>query len=472
MSSIAATVADRVRAPSLAVALWLAVAVTGLILGLWAVVAPFLGLAALVALAFAIVTAREIAGGVAAFTVLTFFERIPGTPETGITVVKLGGGLLVLVWIVRMLRRRSGLPVLPQLHPLAAFAVVGFASWSLASILWAEVPSDAQASSIRLVQGGILLFIVFSALRERRYVLWLLWAYVLGAVLSALVGLGGATAAEEVGPGSETIRLAGGIGDPNELAAILVPAVVIAAGLLAVTRTLLGRFVLGASMVVIVLALFWTQSRGGLVAMAATALIAPILAGSARPRLIALVASIGALAVTYFALLAPPEQLSRITSFDAGGGTGRPDLWAISIVMYKDHPVVGVGAGNFVDVEPRYATRDIDLRRVDLIVDTPKGAHNTYLHTITELGAIGLLLLLAAIMGCLTVAYRSVRALERAGERELGLLGRAVIVGIVGMLAAFAFISAAHREQLWLLLGVAAAFSTLARNSASGGEGP
>ena len=97
--------------------------------------------------------------------------------------------------------------------------------------------------------------------------------------------------------------------------------------------------------------------------------------------------------------------------------------------MTKDHPVVGVGAGNFVDVEPRYATRDIDLRRVDLIVDTPKGAHNTYLHTLTELGVIGLLLLLAAVLGCLTICFRAVRALERAGERELGLLGRAVIVG-------------------------------------------
>ena len=302
------------------------------------------------------------------------------------------------------------------MHPVAAFAIVAFGAWSLASILWAEVASDAQASSIRLIQGAAAALHrlrgaagatprALAALGLRR-----------GAVLSALVGLGGATAAEEVGPGSETIRLAGGIGDPNELAAILVPAVVIAAGLLVVTRALLGRFLLCASIALIVLALFWTQSRGGLVAMAVTALIAPFLAGSARPRLIALIASIGALAVTYFALLAPPEQLNRITSFDAGGGTGRPDLWAISIEMTKDHPVVGVGAGNFVDVEPRYATRDIDLRRVDLIVDTPKGAHNTYLHTLTELGVIGLLLLLAAVLGCLTICYRA-RARARAGGR-------------------------------------------------------
>jgi O-antigen ligase len=371
-----------------------------------------------------------------------------------------------------MLRRRSEVRFLPQVHPLVAYAVVAFAAWSLASVLWAEESGSARSSAIRMIQGAVLLFIVFSALRERRHVLWLLWAYVLGAVCSALIGLGGATAAEQVGPGSETIRLAGGIGDANELAALLVPAVAIAAGLLVVTRALLGRFVLGASIAVLMLALFWTQSRGGLVAMAAIALIAPALAGSVRPRLIALVASLAALAVTYFTLLAPPEQLSRITSFDAGGGTGRPDLWAISIAMFKDHPVVGLGAGNFVTVEPRYATRDIDLRRVDLIVDTPKGAHNTYLHTLTELGTVGMLLLAAAVLVCLTVAFKSVRTLERAGEPELGLLGRAVIIGIVGMLAAFVFISAAHREQLWLLLGVAVAFSTLARSAAGSARAP
>ena len=130
--------------------------------------------------------------------------------------------------------------------------------------------------------------------------------------------------------------------------------------------------------------------------------------------------------------------------------------------MFRDRPILGVGAGNFVIVEPRYATRDIDLQRPDLIVDTPKGAHNTYLHTLTELGLIGMFLLGTVLVACLVVCFRSAKRLEQAGERDLGLLGRAVFVAIIGMLAAFAFISAAHSEQLWLLLGVGAAFATLA----------
>jgi O-antigen ligase len=461
--------AGRLGLPALGgLVLGAAVVFTALVVGMGAAESPFLGVAGLVALGFAILTARDLAAGVAAFTVLSFFERIPGTPETGITVIKAGGALLAVVWIVLLLRRRSELPFLPVNHPVVAYLVVAFAGWALASVLWAEVPASAQQAAFRLIQGAILLFIVFSAVRERRQVLWVLWAFVLGAVLSALVGLGGATAAEEVGS-SETIRLAGGIGDPNELAAIIVPAIVLAVGLIAVTRQLLLRFVLFSSIAILALALFWTQSRGGLVAMAATLVLGPVLAGPARPRVIALALSLGALAVTYFTLFAPPAQLTRVTSFDAGGGTGRPDLWAVSIEMYRDYPWVGLGAGNFVDVEPRYATRDIDLRRVDLIVDTPKGAHNSYLQTLTELGLVGFLLLVAALLSCLFVSLGAIRRLERAGETGFGLLGRSLVIGILGMLVAFTFISAVHREQLWLLLGLAVALTNLVRPTPASG---
>jgi O-antigen ligase len=463
--------AGRLGLPALGgVVLGAAVVFMALVVGMGASISPFLGVAGLVALGFAILTAKDLAAGVAAFTVLSFFERIPGTPETGITVIKAGGALLAVVWIVLLLRRRSELPFLPVNHPVVAYLVVAFGGWALASVLWAEVPASAQQAAFRLIQGAILLFIVYSAVRERGQVLWVLWAFVLGAVLSALVGLGGATAAEEVGYGtSETIRLAGGIGDPNELAAIIVPAIVLAVGLIAVTRQLLLRFVLFSSIAVLAVALFWTQSRGGLVAMAATLVLGPALAGPARPRVIALALSLGALAVTYFTLFAPPAQLTRVTSFDAGGGTGRPDLWAVSIEMYRDHPYVGLGAGNFVDIEPRYATRDIDLRRVDLIVDTPKGAHNSYLQTLTELGLVGFLLLVAALLSCLFVGLGAIRALERAGETDFGLLGRSLLIGILGMLVAFTFISAVHREQLWLLLGVAVALTNLVRRTPASG---
>ena len=42
------------------------------------------------------------------------------------------------------------------------------------------------------------------------------------------------------------------------------------------------------------------------------------------------------------------------------------------------------------------------------------------------------------------------------------ILARGVLIGTLGMLAAFVFITAQYEKQLWLLLGVCASLSTLA----------
>lgn len=470
-------VAEAVRAPGLsagrAARLLAALAALGAValVGVGASRAPALTLTGIVGLLFVLAASRELALGVALFTVLLFVQRIPGTPTTGLTVVKLAGAVLAILWVARIVDRRSTLPFLLTDHPLFAYTVLLFPGWAFASTLWAESVPEARISAFRLAQGALLLFIVFSAVRERRHVLWVLWAFAGGAILTALIGLGGATATEDVGPFAETLRLAGGIGDPNELAAILVPSLAIAVGLLATTRTPPIRLGLAAMLFVMALALFLTQSRGGLVALAVTFVVAPVFAGSARPRVLAFVLTIAAFAISYYTLVAPPEQLKRVTSFAAAGGTGRQDLWAISLKMFADRPVVGVGTGNFVVVEPRYATRDIDLRRPDLVVDTPKGAHNTYLHELTELGVVGGALFVAVLLGALGLGIRATRRLGRTDDRPLELVARSLVVGVIGMLAAFAFISAAHQEQLWLLLGVLAALGTVARAATPAASG-
>ena len=103
-----------------------------------------------------------------------------------------------------------------------------------------------------------------------------------------------------------------------------------------------------------------------------------------------MILAVAAIGIGYYALVAPPQALGHVTKFSVGSGTGREDLWRVAIQMFKNHPLNGVGTGNFQVVEPRYALRNINLPRVDLVVDTPKVAHNTYLHVLTELGVVGI----------------------------------------------------------------------------------
>ena len=72
---------------------------------------------------------------------------------------------------------------------------------------------------VGLTLGVALLFVVFAAVRRERHPRWLVTGYICGAAAAALVGIFRPSY-------EEADRLAGGVGDPNFLAAMLVPALV------------------------------------------------------------------------------------------------------------------------------------------------------------------------------------------------------------------------------------------------------
>ena len=448
-----------------------AFALAGVLIGVAAVRSPTLALGAVVGIAFVGVAFRSLPGGLAFFVVLTFFDQLPGSPTTGLTLLKAAGFVLAIAWVTALAARRATMPLLFRDHPWLAYVTVFFLTWSFASVLWAEDSASARFETSRLVQNAVLFFIVFSAIEKRQHLLWVLGAYLGGAFLTAVVGLAGGSSSEQFSPYADVGRLSGGIGDPNELAAILIPAVAIAAFLIPTTRAPLMRWLLLSLVLVISLALFFTQSRGGLLALAVVLVVTPFLAGPVRLRALLVIIAVAALGIGYFALVAPPQAIQHVTKFSVGSGTGREDLWKVSIQMFNDHPFGGVGTGNFQVIEPKYALHDINLTRPDLVVDTPKVAHNTYLHILTELGLIGITAFGAMLIGSLLIAKRAIRSFAERGELRLEIVARGVLIGTLGMLAAFVFITAQYEKQLWLLLGVCVSLSTLARAGESADEG-
>lgn len=72
---------------------------------------------------------------------------------------------------------------------------------------------------------------------------------------------------------------------------------------------------------------------------------------------------------------------------------GRFNIWKLAVKCYKDHPIIGVGAGNYEAVHPDYVAKYPELNPGEYIYHT----HNVYLKMATELGTIGLGLFVAAI---------------------------------------------------------------------------
>ncbi|MDP9308754.1 MAG: O-antigen ligase family protein [Actinomycetota bacterium] len=441
------------------------------LLGAAAVVYPFYTLAAALGLIFILIAFRNLAAGVALFAVTTFFVHLPGTGSgsgVGVTVVKLAGVVLVAAWLLLLFRRK--VPLLLVDHPFVASALIVFPVWAFSSALWAQDAGVAVSSSLRYGQNVLLVFIVYSALRKPRDVRWLVWAFIAGALISLILAFAGGPTASATGSGSYRLGGRFGAGDPNYFAALLLPAIVFAAFLLVAERDRATRIVLVGLAFLFTIGLLQTESRGGIVALAATGVASLFLTGRIRGRAMIATALVALVGVTYFGAVASPASRARVTHLNSQDSSGRNDLWRIGLAMAGDHPVLGVGSGNFTVVSPRYAERAFDIVNIDYVVDTPKVTHNTYLNVLDELGIPGLVIFAAIVAGAFATAFAAIRALVRSGDVGMEMVARALVLGSVGMLVASFSFSGMYQKQLWLFIGAALALSSVARFSLQSSE--
>ena len=401
----------------------------------------------------------------AVFFGITFLSQLlvqiaGGSFSPGVLAAKGAGGGLVLVWVYRALARHERAEVAPLVRLFFIVAAL-LLIWGLSSALWAADSQRAVSAAARLAQGPLLIVVVIAFVQTPSALEILCYVYIAGAALSAGAGLTGLVDSGSLAAGG---RLAGGVGDPNFLAASLVPAVALALFLaLAPGRSrLYSAVMLGVSAMCLV-AVFLTQSRGGVIALAVVLVLSIAFAGRVRVQVVGVTLVVASVTAVYLALFAPPHALSRLSDLRAGGGTGRTDLWTIAVKVFESHPIRGVGLENFNVVSPVYAvSTDTNLPRADVIVTQGAPTHNSYLQIAAELGTIGEILLLGVIGVVLEATRRAVRVLMKRREQTLELAGRGLFVGTIGMLTAFFFLSAQYEKQLWLTLGLLLAFANLA----------
>jgi len=166
------------------------------------------------------------------------------------------------------------------------------------------------------------------------------------------------------------------------------------------------------------------------------------------------------LTTCYYTFVTAPRALTTLTSEENTGA--RESLWKVGTKMFVDHPIGGVGAGNFVVVERNYTASNINLPRIDQIA---KGelVHNSYLQVAAELGTVGLFGFLAILAAALAASLAAARTFSATGDRELELLARGLFLGTLGMLVAYFFATNQYEKQLWLMLGLGPASLAIAR---------
>jgi len=426
--------------------------------GLLSGIDPRSAIAAALGIAFMVMVFSDVRIGLYLFTIVAFLDVLPSFGGPLFSAAKVLGLLLAGSWLAAAATRRGGTRGLVATNPMLAYLLGALILFAALSLTWSEMPEPGVGALGRYALNALLMLIVVGTLHRRRDAVGLVTAYVVGATASALYGV--LFASDPAG--SDSIdRVSGTIGDANELSAALVAGFALCVGLTLVARpSPILRAGAWAGAVICLLGSFLTLSRGGFVALAMVLVASVVFGGRWRAGAAWIAVLVALSAGFFFAALASPQAVERLTVAD--GGTGRTDIWTIGWRMVQDQPVLGVGVGNFQTASIHYLLEPGGIDRDEFIVDSPTVAHNTYLHVLAELGIVGLALFLAIILVSLRSALRAARTFCARGGPDMELLSRAVFIGLIGILVADFFISEQFSKLLWLLLGAGPALLAIA----------
>lgn len=147
-------------------------------------------------------------------------------------------------------------------------------------------------------------------------------------------------------------------------------------------------------------------------------------------------------------------SLVKLSDEDSlGSGAARIGLWKQSLKMIREHPLLGVGAGNWRVVGGSYGTEGLDPAIAQGLLLRDR-AHNVYLHNGAEVGVLGMLVYVAIWVVLAIMGVRVFLASTEDRRRILALSAFAVMLTFsIDSLFSFANERTAH----CLLVGFAAA---------------
>ena len=184
-------------------------------------------------------------------------------------------------------------------------------------------------------------------------------------------------------------RASGCFGIPNSLAALLL-LVLPPAGVLVFQGELrpIHRLAAGGLALVLAFGLVLTISRGAWISVALVLVTWPLVAasGNAWRRLMKAAVTLVALLVVVGGVYAvSPLVRERLTALvRETGELSRPILWRVGWQLFREHPVVGTGAGSY--------NVFFEQHRPEGFAIEPQWAHNDYLNTLSDYGSVGFLL--------------------------------------------------------------------------------
>ena len=351
---------------------------------------------------------------------LTFAEVV--SPVTVLAAVVLA------VWLWRVLSGSEKIEFSHMQLPLAVFLL-----WGIAGIYGAlDVGTAIKVLSI-FVMGASVYLVTSQTIRSPEEAHGIMWAAAVTVGITVLytvvAGFGGSLSYVETDEGGVAYtRFAGIFGHPNALGGFLAlaipPMVALAASETAWWKRLSGYLLIIGAMA----GLVFTYSRGAWLGTGVGLLILlPVLkrgfwlilgAVLLGPVLVGMVTSSDAV-------------LARLESIAAAGSDpalmNRVEIWGMAFRLVAEHPLLGVGLGNFQAAYGRLMVPDLPLLTYPL--ELPEHAHNLFLNLAVEVGLVGV----SAFAWLLAVAFLRVRQIKRFADWRVGVWSMGLAAGLVAI---------------------------------------
>jgi putative inorganic carbon (hco3(-)) transporter len=357
--------------------------------------------------------------------------------------------------------------------PVAVLGIGGYVAITVLSVTWAGDATLAVDATVLLLKDVAVALLVAGVVRRTGALRSLCWAVVAAMTLVAAITVWqaatgtyghayGGLAISDVGMivmDHDSWRQTGTFGDANFFAQGLVVGVAFALARLRYERDVVLRSAAAVAIGLLSTAVVLTYSRGGALVLVVLLVGTGLVLWRPRPR--KLVA--GAVLLLVVATVALPEGYSErlgvvsesVTDASAPGADvsvrGRVSEVRAGLLMFRDRPLLGVGAGNYPARYQEYARGlGLDPRR------EPRAAHSLYVEVLAETGVLGavtfagLLLLAFARLGVWPFARDADRRRTDPRSREAGLAAAMLAFLLTSVLLHGSFL-----RILWLLLALA-----------------
>ena len=351
-----------------------------------------------------------------------------------------------------------------------------------AALLYAKNPDESMEGLLDYIKDAIIAIIIILLLTRGSTLRGVIWALLVAGIFMGTIsvyqqltgtfenvywGFGQANQQQIVGTQSD-YRIAGPIGDPNFYSQVMLVLIPLALDRLWQEKRPFLRLLAAWALGVSALTVIFTFSRGAFLAIVVMGIVMLI---HRRPNPIAILLVI-VLAIPLLQFV-PPEYMERIetitvllptgsNNYDAQSDVsfrGRLSETTVGWMMFRDHPLIGVGYDNYPEHYLEYSS----LLGLDSRLEG-RSAHSLYLQLAAETGMIGLFAFGTMTAVIFIGIWQAEKKFERMGEHGYAEMSNAFLIGLLGYMTAATFLHAAYPRYMWLLFGIAFAIPNVAAN--------